>query len=226
MIPSLNNPMIWHWVSKVVVLTFLLFVCFRQVFVPRPEFGQFQEHEVKDSHVFIYQWIIDNATWVANLFCVMGMVAYIWPENIAVLPLLGYRSGLYTRDNRQIQPWTFVEVACVFGVITGWYLRTWAFDQLGRYFTYIVTIKDGHQLIKDGPYTYLIHPSYTGFLLVNHCLNYFVGIRGFPSWFLLALSLNAIHRRIYNEEDALRGEFGAEFEAYAAQRYRLIPFIY
>ncbi|KAF9963500.1 hypothetical protein BGZ65_002840 [Modicella reniformis] len=52
-------------------------------------------------------------------------------------------------------------------------LRRWSYKTLDRFFTYQLTIRPGHQLVKTGPYRYLRHPSYTG-LLVN-----FVGTFGF-----------------------------------------------
>ncbi|KAJ3073416.1 hypothetical protein HK102_006011 [Quaeritorhiza haematococci] len=50
--------------------------------------------------------------------------------------------------------------------LAGCALRLWAFQTLGRLFTFQVGIRNNHKLIKTGPYKYLRHPSYTGSLTV------------------------------------------------------------
>src|SRR5262245_52084901 len=44
-------------------------------------------------------------------------------------------------------------------------LRVWAVRTLGRFFRTVVVIQDHHQLISDGPYRLIRHPSYAGTLL-------------------------------------------------------------
>lgn len=46
--------------------------------------------------------------------------------------------------------------------VVGDFVRTWAKDELGRFFTYDIGIRSGHNLVTTGPYAYLVHPSYTG----------------------------------------------------------------
>lgn len=46
-------------------------------------------------------------------------------------------------------------------------------EALGNLFTFEVMIRKNHKLITDGPYAYLMHPSYTGinlFLKDNHSI--------------------------------------------------------
>ena len=50
--------------------------------------------------------------------------------------------------------------------ISGILLRKWCFSILGKFFTYRVSILEDHKLIQEGPYRYLIHPSYTGMMMV------------------------------------------------------------
>ncbi|MHB8260696.1 MAG: isoprenylcysteine carboxylmethyltransferase family protein [Bacteroidia bacterium] len=47
-------------------------------------------------------------------------------------------------------------------IIIGILLRLLAIKQLGRFFTVNVTIRENHQLMQNGLYKYLRHPSYTG----------------------------------------------------------------
>src|SRR5215467_12702020 len=41
----------------------------------------------------------------------------------------------------------------------------WARVQLGRFWSGTVTLKEGHELVRTGPYAVTRHPIYTGLLL-------------------------------------------------------------
>ncbi|KAG0027535.1 hypothetical protein BGZ81_005494 [Podila clonocystis] len=107
---------------------------------------------------------------------------------------------------------------------------------------YIVKIVPGHQLIKTGPYRYLIHPSYTGALL---CMMAFQGalfdqhwawiqalvpFEDLPWWFgavLYSWLLSRIFtKRARNEEAVMAAHFGAEWDEYVKERWRFVPFVY
>jgi protein-S-isoprenylcysteine O-methyltransferase len=47
------------------------------------------------------------------------------------------------------------------GIVFRWY-AIWV---LGRFFTRDVAIREGHRIVRAGPYRLLRHPSYTGYLL-------------------------------------------------------------
>ena len=52
-----------------------------------------------------------------------------------------------------------------FMVTLGGYIRYSCFQALGRLFTFEMSIRDEHELITNGPYSIVRHPSYTGALL-------------------------------------------------------------
>ena len=52
-----------------------------------------------------------------------------------------------------------------FIITLGGYIRYSCFRALGRLFTFEMSIRDEHELITDGPYSVVRHPSYTGALL-------------------------------------------------------------
>jgi protein-S-isoprenylcysteine O-methyltransferase len=56
-------------------------------------------------------------------------------------------------------------------------LRIWAIHTLGRFFRTVVVIQKDHQLVSDGPYRILRHPSYAGTL-------YFINKLLFPTLIL------------------------------------------
>jgi protein-S-isoprenylcysteine O-methyltransferase Ste14 len=110
-------------------------------------------------------------------------------------------------------------------LVTGISIRWIAIKQLGKFFTYKVTIKDDHSLIRSGLYGHIRHPSYTGALLAHLGLGL-----SFSNWFSLALSslpfwFAALYR-IRFEERALTEAFDQEYLEYSRGTKRLIPKLY
>ena len=64
----------------------------------------------------------------------------------------------------RIQPTSLFFVGA-FMVTLGGYIRYSCFQALGRLFTFEMSIRDKHELITNGPYSVVRHPSYTGALL-------------------------------------------------------------
>ncbi|MFC6841082.1 methyltransferase family protein [Xanthomonas theicola] len=104
-------------------------------------------------------------------------------------------------------------------------LRVWAIRVLARWFTVDVTIQEGHQLIRHGPYRRLRHPSYTGALLAFYGLA--IGLGNLLSLPVIVLPVTwAFLRRIRVEEAALTQAFPREYPDYAAHSWRLLPFVW
>lgn len=110
-------------------------------------------------------------------------------------------------------------------ILTGVLLRGVAIISLGKYFTADVTIRQGHQLKKDGFYKYLRHPSYTASLI--SFIGFGISLNNLVSLIIIvAAILFAFIRRINVEEKSLTDHFGQEYIDYKKNTYRLIPFIY
>jgi protein-S-isoprenylcysteine O-methyltransferase len=115
-----------------------------------------------------------------------------------------------------------VGIACL---LAGVWLRWYAMRTLGSLFTGRVTIRDGHRLIRTGPYALLRHPAYTGSLVAH------VGLGlAFANWWSLAAStlpsFVAVLYRINVEERVLAESFGDAYRHHATATSRLIPWIY
>lgn len=110
-------------------------------------------------------------------------------------------------------------------LLAGVAIRQWSHRTLGRFHQALVTIRDDHQLVSDGPYRWVRHPMYAGsavaFLGVGLVLGTWPGLA-----IVFAGTLPAMLRRIHIEERALQSDLGAEYQAYAATRSRLIPHIW
>ncbi|CAF3905357.1 unnamed protein product [Rotaria sp. Silwood1] len=123
-------------------------------------------------------------------------------------------------------------------IIVGGLGRIWCYRTLGAFFTFEVTIRSTHKLIKTGPYAYVRHPSYTfvcilicGILLIHQRLTDFfpnqtwlkvmyspIGILMFHLFVMVIVA-----RRVKFEEEELAKKFGSEWTQYALKRKRYIP---
>ncbi len=112
-----------------------------------------------------------------------------------------------------------------FGLIlalAGIALREWAIIILGKHFTVRVQIREKAELVTDGPYKYIRHPSYTGSLLTYFGLPLAVGST-LGAVIGIAVCIAAYEYRIYVEEKALRGAFGPDYEEYRKKTWKLFP---
>ncbi|KAI0337707.1 hypothetical protein BDW22DRAFT_1339276 [Trametopsis cervina] len=132
-------------------------------------------------------------------------------------------------------------VLCVAGL-----LRIACYRELGRFFTFHLSIKDNHHLVTTGPYGIVRHPGYTAliFTTVGTVLSHV----GKGSWYREAGWLSTtsgkalaflwlanvtwtiailVGIRVGQEDEALRSQFPSEWERYAQKTpYKLIPYIY
>jgi protein-S-isoprenylcysteine O-methyltransferase Ste14 len=104
-------------------------------------------------------------------------------------------------------------------------LRFWSFHTLGQYFTFTVQTSMDQEVVSSGPYRVLRHPSYAGIMLIVIGWGFV-----YDNWAsLIALVAGVgfgIVNRIRVEEVALSRDLGGRYQAYAASRKRMIPFIW
>lgn len=137
-------------------------------------------------------------------------------------------------------------------VIVGWaltclgsLLRLLCFRTLGRFFTFELSLQEGHKLVTWGPYAVVRHPSYTGTLMVasgnllyafgagswwKECGLAFTSVGELIALLRLISFLSffvSVPVRIAKEDRIFRKEFGAEWDAWARKTpNKLIPFVY
>ena len=137
---------------------------------------------------------------------------------------------------------------CFLGTVlmaTGAAIRVQCFREMGKHFTFSVTLLKDHKLITTGPYSYIRHPSYTGVFLNLMALVIWYTAEGswvrerevykmLLGWLILAPLITMISlltlflfQRISSEDEILRKTFGKEWDEWARKvPNRIIPGIY
>ena len=95
---------------------------------------------------------------------------------------------------------------------------------LGRRFSGLVAIQPEHRLVTSGLYGIIRHPSYLGLFVLM--LGWGLAFRSGVGVIIAVLSLGVLLARIQAEERLLSETFGAEYDAYRARTWRLIPYVY
>ncbi len=88
----------------------------------------------------------------------------------------------------------------------------WARVHLGVYWSGNVTLKEGHRLIRSGPYRLVRHPIYTGILL--GMIGSAVAVDQVRGLLAVAITVYSFVRKLRIEEKWLTEEFGEEYLQY------------
>ena len=97
----------------------------------------------------------------------------------------------------------------------------WARWHLGANWSGVVTLKEGHELIRTGPYRNIRHPIYTGILLALFGTVVAAGeVRGLLA---VAIAWLSFYWKARREESFLSQEFGEKFAAHAKQTGMFLP---
>jgi protein-S-isoprenylcysteine O-methyltransferase Ste14 len=113
-------------------------------------------------------------------------------------PLLPYSEALY---------WIGAAVTTA-----GLGFSVWARVHLGKYWSGNVTLKEGHRLIRSGPYALVRHPIYTGLIL--GFLGSAIAIDQLRGVIAVAIVIFSFIRKLHIEEKWLTEEFGEEYLQY------------
>ena len=100
-------------------------------------------------------------------------------------------------------------------------ISIWARYCIGEYWSARVTLKEGHQLIRSGPYAYVRHPIYTGMLLA--CIGTALVVGEWRGVLAVAMLLAAHSRKAVREESMLTHEFGEQYTSYRQSTGFLFP---
>ncbi|HUH78808.1 MAG TPA: isoprenylcysteine carboxylmethyltransferase family protein [Methanoregula sp.] len=95
---------------------------------------------------------------------------------------------------------------------------------LGRNWSSLVMIREGHQLVRTGPYRFVRNPMYTGMLTAF--IGAVIAIGMLAALAALAILVVSLWMKIMAEEELLREKFGEEFLRYKREvRAAIIPWV-
>jgi len=115
-------------------------------------------------------------------------------------------------------------IAGVVLTLAGLGFSTWARIVLGKFWSSMVMIKVGHQLVRTGPYRFVRNPMYTGILTAWLGAAIAIGVLG--GFYVLMIVIAVIWVKIRSEEELLLGKFGEEYLRYRRDvKAALIPFV-
>jgi protein-S-isoprenylcysteine O-methyltransferase Ste14 len=149
--------------------------------------------------------------WVVAALGVLGLID-------AYLPAYTDRVGFLTFGGEGVR-WLGVLLYIVGGV-----LRLAPVFVLGRRFSGLVAIQPEHRLMTSGLYGIIRHPSYLGLFVLT--LGWGLAFRSGIGVIIAVFMLVVLLARIKAEERLLSETFGAEYDAYRARTWRLIPYVY
>ena len=108
--------------------------------------------------------------------------------------------------------------------LAGILFAVWARFFLGSNWSGTPMIKQGHELIRSGPYAIVRHPIYTGFLLAILGTVIYIGeMRGLVAF---ALAITGLKWKSLTEESLMQEQFGTQYADYKRHVKALVPFVW
>ena len=108
-------------------------------------------------------------------------------------------------------------------IAAGLGLAVWARAPLGRNWSGIITVKEGHTLVRTGPYQVVRHPIYTGLLVA--VIGTAAAIGEWRGVLAVICVLIGFLRKIRVEEERMAENF-PEYAEYRRQTAVLVPLLY
>jgi protein-S-isoprenylcysteine O-methyltransferase Ste14 len=180
-----------------------------------------------------FLWIILVTVWVIGAFMTRQTVrqqtsnSRLWQMGIVLLGmwlLFGQRTGFAWLDQPAFPMTTAVAIAGLATTLAGVAFAIWARVTLGANWSGVITVKEGHTLVRRGPYRIVRHPIYTGLLVAvaGTALTYGL-IRG-----ILALPIVAfgLWLKTLTEERFMVQQFGEQYLCYKHEVRALVPFLF
>ncbi len=152
----------------------------------------------------------DRSLW----FITLGMLAAFYLSPVEYI----YLTASLPRN-----AWMSVSGVGLVGV--GTVLFIWARSALGRNYSGHVSVKTGQALVQSGPYRFIRHPAYAGYLLIALGISLgYSSLAGLAS--IVVVLLPGLIYRMKVEERLLTRHFGEAYRQYGDGIKRIIPGIW
>jgi protein-S-isoprenylcysteine O-methyltransferase Ste14 len=144
---------------------------------------------------------------------------------IGVLLIMSFRRGVLASIGRAmpLHPCIPAQWIGVGLCLTGFGFAFWARMHLGRNWGMPMSLRQGHELVTTGPYTYVRHPIYTGFMLAMIGSALAVGLLWLVLFVLYFVYFLFSARA---EEKVMLTQFPDAYPAYRRRTKMLIPFVF
>jgi protein-S-isoprenylcysteine O-methyltransferase Ste14 len=154
----------------------------------------------------------------------LSRVGHLGPMVVAGALLWSPRFHVPGLDER-FMPWAPWQSPAGAVVTAGGLLfAVWARRHIGRNWSAIVTLKEGHELVTSGPYALVRHPIYTGLLF--GFLGQAIALGQWRGLLAVALVYLALLRKYRLEERWMRERFGLAYDDYRRRVKALVPFLF
>lgn len=228
--------------AKIVSFFFITFLCFLDILVPPaqlPADGPDDSDRIGKFPLFAWVWRLSTTAQVFIAVLSSTLVVIVWAKvafKSRRQKLNPKNGGILHKDRGSSSSSSWTMVWTMLSVL-GYLLRLWSKRTLKASFTYQISVPT--ELIKEGPYQWLIHPGYSGILLVALGFIMFVAtntgttstkltfsVRVSFALVLFAIAIGILQKRLDDEELMLVNHFGQAWIDHASTRWRLVPFIF
>jgi protein-S-isoprenylcysteine O-methyltransferase Ste14 len=181
----------------------------------------------------IYLWELTLVVWLLGMLRTRQTVrrqtssSRLWQLGIIVVGawlVFGPATGNSWFDAMALRMTPAVSLTGFLITAAGIGFAIWARIQLGANWSGTVTLKEGHTLVRRGPYRFVRHPIYTGILLG------FVGTaftRGTVHSFVgIVISAFGYWLKAQTEEQFMIQQFGQDYLSYRHEVRALVPFLF
>ena len=157
--------------------------------------------------------------WLASL-----LIWRVLEASVDIRTFKRLRAGIQRQDKGSHVVLLVLVVLGLLLIYAGMALRISAIAVLGAFFTTTVAIAPEQPVIETGPYRFIRHPSYTGFLIT--LLGLGLSLTNWLSLLvIMGCALLGVSYRIHVEEHVLKAQLGQRYQEYMRRTKRLIPFV-
>lgn len=110
-------------------------------------------------------------------------------------------------------------------IFLGSILFVWARRALGNFYSGHLSVVENQPLVQHGPYRFIRHPAYAGYVLI--ALGLSIGYSSIGGLIIiLCLLIPTVIYRIQVEDAVLAEHFGNQFKSYARKTKCLLPYVW
>ena len=175
-------------------------------------------------------WLLFGAYWLVSALkrkrtkqreSVLQRFGYMLPLVLGFYLLSQPQARYGWLGNRFFPAGPFGEWLGVLVTAVGIAVALWARWHLGTNWSGVVTLKEGHELIRTGPYRTIRHPIYTGILLA--LLGTAVTFGEVRALLMVAITWASFYVKARREESFLSQEFGPGFAEHKQHTGMFLP---